>query len=53
MQEGRTDSPPPRRRPSSVKLVTDPATKLPALSEGPNAPVLTSKQIEELLPDFP
>jgi hypothetical protein len=38
-------------RPHRVKFVTDPVTGLPALSAGPNAPVLTSKEVEEILLD--
>jgi hypothetical protein len=31
----------------------DPITGLPALTVGPDAPVLSSKEIEEILADFP
>ncbi len=40
---------PARKRQHRVKLVTDPVTGLPALSAGPNAPTLTSKEVEEIL----
>jgi len=36
-----------------VRIVTDPITGLPVLSAGKNAPVLTSKQVAELLQFFP
>jgi bifunctional DNA-binding transcriptional regulator/antitoxin component of YhaV-PrlF toxin-antitoxin module len=36
-----------------VKIITDPATGWPALSAGPDAPVLTSEMVAELLADFP
>lgn len=35
------------------KATTDPRTGLPVLSFGPDAPVLTQEQIEEMLADFP
>jgi AbrB family looped-hinge helix DNA binding protein len=35
------------------KIVEDPITGLPMLSLGPNAPVLTSEMVRELLTDFP
>ena len=39
--------------PHRLKLVTDPVTGLPALSAGPNAPTLSSKEVEEMLANFP
>ena len=44
---------PGKKRPHRVKLVTDPVTGLPALSAGPNAPTLSSKEVEEILANFP
>lgn len=44
---------PRRKRPHRAKLVTDPATGLPALSAGPDAPVLSSREVEEILANFP
>lgn len=38
-----------RIRAHRVKFVTDPVTGLPALSAGPKAPTLTSKEVEEIL----
>ena len=35
------------------KIVIDPITGLPALSAAPDAPVLTSQQVAELMKDFP
>jgi AbrB family looped-hinge helix DNA binding protein len=44
----------PRKKPTHrVKLVTNPVTGLPALSAGPNAPTLSSKEVEEILTNFP
>jgi AbrB family looped-hinge helix DNA binding protein len=44
---------PRKKRPNRVKLVTDPVTGLLALSAGPNAPTLSSKEVEEILANFP
>lgn len=44
---------PPKRPAQSVKMVTHPRTGLPALSAGPQSPVLTSKEVEELLDTVP
>jgi AbrB family looped-hinge helix DNA binding protein len=44
----------PRSKPRyQVSLVTDPVTGLPALSAGPDAPTLSSKEVEEILANFP
>jgi AbrB family looped-hinge helix DNA binding protein len=43
----------PRKKRRRAKLVTDPVTGLPALSAGPNAPTLTSREVEEILASFP
>ena len=44
---------PRKKRAHRAKLVTDPVTGLPALSAGPNAPTLSSKEVEEILANFP
>ena len=44
---------PSKNRRHRAKLVTDPVTGLPALSAGANAPGLTSKEVEEILANFP
>jgi AbrB family looped-hinge helix DNA binding protein len=36
-----------------VQVVVDPVTGYSALSAGPDAPVLTSKEVAELLSNFP
>jgi AbrB family looped-hinge helix DNA binding protein len=44
----------PRRKPSrKVKIITDPITGLPVLTAGPKAPRFTSKQVHEILDEFP
>jgi len=44
---------PRRKRSRKSKIVIDPLTGLPALTAGPDAPILTSEEVEELLSDFP
>ncbi|MFZ1008876.1 MAG: AbrB/MazE/SpoVT family DNA-binding domain-containing protein [Candidatus Sulfotelmatobacter sp.] len=44
---------PRSKRQHRVKFVTDPVTGLPALSAGSTAPALTSKEVEEILENFP
>jgi hypothetical protein len=41
------------RNRAKAKIVIDPLTGFPALTLGPGAPVLTSKEVEEILRDFP
>ena len=53
IENGRIVLTPQRKRERRVKLMTDPVTGLPALSAGPNAPTLSSKEVEELLANFP
>lgn len=44
---------PRRRRRRKARIVTDEITGLPVLSAGPDAPPLTSKQVREILDEFP
>jgi AbrB family looped-hinge helix DNA binding protein len=44
---------PHRKRPHRGRFVTDPVTGLPALSAGPKAPTLTSREVDEILANFP
>jgi AbrB family looped-hinge helix DNA binding protein len=53
IEDGRIVLTPRRQRPLPVKLVTDPVTGLPALSAGPSAPRLSSKEVEEIMANFP
>jgi len=43
----------PKRKHSTAKIIEDPVTGLPVLYAGPDAPVLTSEMVKELLVDFP
>jgi AbrB family looped-hinge helix DNA binding protein len=53
IEDGRIVLTPRRKRPHPVKLVTDPVTGLPALSAGSSAPRLSSKEVEEIMANFP
>jgi AbrB family looped-hinge helix DNA binding protein len=53
IEDGRIVLTPRRKRPHPVKFVTDPVTGLPALSAGASAPALSSKEVEEILANFP
>ena len=53
IEDGRIVLTPGKKRPYKTKIVKDPVTGLPVLSAGPNAPVLTSKEVEEILANFP
>lgn len=44
---------PRRKRQRKARIVTDPITGMPVLSAGPDAPILTSEMVAELLKDFP
>lgn len=44
---------PKKKRSHKVKIVRDPITGLPVLTAGPGAPKLTSKQVAEILAEFP
>jgi AbrB family looped-hinge helix DNA binding protein len=53
VESGRIVLTPRPRRPHQVKIVTDRVTGLPVLSVGPDAPELSSKEVEEILASFP
>ena len=44
---------PLKKRPHKGRIISDPVTGLPVLSAGANAPVLSSKEVEEILANFP
>jgi len=44
---------PSRSRSKKVAILKDPITGLSVLSAGPKAPLLTSKEVRELLAEFP
>lgn len=53
IEAGRIVLIPQKKRPHKIKIVKDPITGFPVLSAGPNAPILTSKEVREILADFP
>jgi len=53
VERGKVVLTPRRKRSRKSKIVIDPLTGLPALTAGPDAPILTSEEVEELLSDFP
>jgi AbrB family looped-hinge helix DNA binding protein len=44
---------PTRKRSPRVRILRDPLTLLPVFTAGPNAPLLTSKRVAEILAEFP
>jgi AbrB family looped-hinge helix DNA binding protein len=44
---------PRKRRAKKVRIIKDPVTGFPVLTAGPNAPILTSKEVDEILSTFP
>ena len=53
VEDGRVVLTPRKKKSGQARIIADPITGLPVLSAGPDAPVLTSKQVEEMLSDFP
>ncbi len=53
VQAGRVMLTPRRKRSRRARILTDAITGLPVLSAGPEAPVLTSRQVREILAEFP
>jgi AbrB family looped-hinge helix DNA binding protein len=53
LESGRIVLTPRGKHRHPARLVTDPVTGLPVLSAGPDAPVLSSKEVEEILANFP
>jgi AbrB family looped-hinge helix DNA binding protein len=42
-----------KRNKPEARIIEDPITGLPVLDLGPDAPILTSEMVRELLADFP
>jgi len=53
IEAGRIVLTPRKKRPHHVRIVTDHMTGLPVLSAGMDAPVLRSKEVAEILANFP
>jgi AbrB family looped-hinge helix DNA binding protein len=43
----------PKKKKYTAKIVKDPLTGFPVIDVGPDAPILTSEMVRELLVDFP
>ena len=44
---------PRKKRAGKGRIIKDPLTGFPVLTAGKNAPVLTQKEVEEILAEFP
>jgi AbrB family looped-hinge helix DNA binding protein len=53
IEAGRIVLTPHKKRPHRVKIIADPVTGLPVLSAGADAPVLSSKEVEDILVNLP
>jgi len=53
IESGRIVLTPQKKRAFEAKIIEDPITGFPVLYAGPDAPVLTSEMVRELLVDFP
>ena len=53
IEEGRVVLTPRKQSSHQAKIVKDPKTGFVYLDAGPDAPVLTSDQVKEMLADFP
>ena len=53
IESGRIVLTPRRKRPRQARIVTDPATGLPVLTMGAETPTLSSKDVAEILSNFP
>jgi AbrB family looped-hinge helix DNA binding protein len=53
VESGRIILTPRRKRSRPARITTDPMTGLPVLSVGPDVPKLSSKEVGEILANFP
>ena len=53
VEKGRIVLTAPVRKHLTARIIEDPITGFPVLYAGPDAPVLTSEMVRELLTDFP
>jgi AbrB family looped-hinge helix DNA binding protein len=53
VESGRIVLTPMRPPKFQARVITDPLTGFPVIDCGPDAPVLTSEQVAEMLADFP
>ncbi|MGC2802531.1 MAG: AbrB/MazE/SpoVT family DNA-binding domain-containing protein [Candidatus Acidiferrum sp.] len=53
VEGGRIVLTPRKKRGRKVRIIKDLVSGFPVLTAGPNAPILTSRQVKEILADFP
>jgi AbrB family looped-hinge helix DNA binding protein len=53
VEDGRIVLTPQKQTAFQPKIIKDPVTGIPAVDFGPDAPILTSDQIRDILADFP
>ena len=53
VEQGRIVLTAPKRKHFKARIIEDPVTGFPVIDAGPDAPVLTSEMVRELLVDFP
>jgi AbrB family looped-hinge helix DNA binding protein len=53
IEGGRIVLTPTKKRSRSARIVADPLTGLPVLTAGDDAPTLSSKDVEDILANFP
>lgn len=53
IEAGRIVLVPQTKRPHKTRIVTDSITGLPVLDAGSGAPILSSREVREILADFP
>ena len=53
VEQGRIVLTAPRKKKYEARIIDDPITGFPVIDVGPDAPILTSEMVRELLVDFP
>jgi AbrB family looped-hinge helix DNA binding protein len=53
VEDGRIVLTAPKRKHFTPRIIQDPITGFPVIDVGPDAPILTSEMVRELLVDFP
>lgn len=53
VEDGRIILIPRKRRTAKGKIILDPITGLPVITTAPSAPLLSSREVEEILASFP
>ena len=53
VEQGRIVLTAPKRKHFKARIIEDPITGFPVIDAGPDAPILTSEMVRELLVDFP